>query len=147
MILIFFGPILLFLLLTATQCAKAKREAALHSVRSSLTRSYAEVFVDQAKDSSVTNRVIESQELAAAFCDAKTCLLKTTGFVWSTNIWISSQPVAAGATNLLCVVGLFGDQHYGIDGAGHFKKVEDREFTSWPHLSAYQMIESAKRPH
>jgi hypothetical protein len=144
-ILIFFGPILLFLLLTATHSAQAKREAALESVRSSLTRSYAEAFVNQTNDTSGTNRVVESQELLAAFCNTNTCQLKTTGFVWSTNIWISSQPVRIGTTNLCCVAGVFDDQRYGIDAVGNFRVVGESEFARWPCLPACQLIDSDKR--
>jgi hypothetical protein len=143
-IVVFFGPILLFLLLSGIQIDRHSK-AALDTVRASLKGSCIQLFMERLSETAGTNltiRAFGSQELLAAFCDTNTGELKSTGFVFPTNIWIAAQSVSNSGTSLLCVVRVFGDEHYGIDEAGRFRKVEESEFIEWPHLSTYQMIDT-----
>src|SRR5579871_3386751 len=91
----------------------------------------------QPKLTNEPSRIVTTPELQAMFFNRDKHELRFTSYLDPANIWVSSEPVVWGGTNLWCAVAGVGEGYYGINGSGEFREVSNDEFKRWPHMQPW----------
>jgi hypothetical protein len=134
-ILIFFGPILIYGAFLFDRSARRDIAAGISSVERSMQNSYRDLAAGKSNEVAQGTTIVSSSEIQAAFCnsDGKT---RFSTFIRPDEIYLSKEPVKLKSPQLLCATLTNGNSGFGIDGFGEIRNVSKEEIDHWPHVSA-----------